>query len=99
MPFYKEGTSFERFIDWFREPESAARSLPRTTRASSGSSPATPCAAMGLLEPSTKQDVVHGSEYQLFGWLQNVGLALYPERTEVEPMRLDHGGADILVVE
>ena len=43
--------------------------------------------------------VVHGSENQLFGWLQNVGRASYPERTAVKPMRVDHGAAYILVAE
>ena len=66
------------FIGRFREPEPAGRSLPRTTEASSGPSPATPCPATDLPERSTKLAVVHGSENQLFGWLQNVGWASYP---------------------
>ena len=91
--------SFELFIGRFREPEPAGRSLPRTTQASSGPCPATPCPAAGLPERSTKIAVVHGSENQLFSRLQNVGWASYPEWTTVEHMRVDHGGAHILVPE
>ena len=85
-------------IGQFREPKPTGRSLPRTTEASSGPCPATPCPATARPERSTKLAVVHGSENQLFGWLQNVGQASYPERTAVKPMCVDHCGAYILVV-
>jgi len=91
--------SSELFIGRFREPEPVGRSLPRTTGASRGPCPATSCPAMVLPERSTKIVVVHGSENQLFVWLQNVGWASYPERTAVKHMRVDHGGAHILVAE
>jgi hypothetical protein len=67
--------------------------------ASSGPCPATSCPAAGLAGRSTKIAVVHGSENQLFGWLQNVGWASYRELTKVKHMRVDHGGAHILVAE
>ena len=60
--------------------------------ASSGPCPATLCPATGLPERSTKLAVVHGSENQLFGGLQNVGWASYPKRTTFEHMSVDHGG-------
>jgi hypothetical protein len=85
--------SAELFIGRFREPQPAARSLPRTTEASSGPCPATPCPATVCPERSTKLTVVHGSENQLFGRLQNVGWSSYPERTAVKHRRVDHGGA------
>jgi hypothetical protein len=96
---YALGRSFELFIGRFREPEPAGRSFPRTTEASSGPCPATPCPATDLPERSTRLAVVHGSENQLFGRLQNVRWASYLERTTVEHMRVDHGGAHILVPE
>jgi hypothetical protein len=68
--------SFQHFIGWFREPEPTGRSLPRTTGGSSGPSLATPCAATVLPELLTKVAVVHESENQLFGRLQNVGRGL-----------------------
>jgi len=67
--------------------------------ASSGPCAATPCPATDLPERSTKLAVVDGSENQLFGRLQNVGWASYPQRTAVKHMRIDHGGAHILVAE
>jgi len=60
--------------------------------ASSGPCPATLCPATGLPERSTKLAVVHESENQLFGGLQNVGWASYPKRTTIEHRRVDHGG-------
>ena len=87
------------FIGRFREQEPAGRSLPRTTEASSGPCAPTPCPATDLPERSTKLAVVHGSENQLYGRLQNVGWASYPEWTAVEHMRVDHGCAHILVAE
>ena len=87
------------FIRRFREPEPAGRSLPRTTEVSNGPCPATPCPATGSPERYTKLAVVHGSENQLVGRLQNVGWASHPERTAVKHMRVDRGGAPILVAE
>ena len=94
-----EGLAGKLFIGRFREPEPAGRFLPRTTVASSGPCPATLCPATSLPERSTKLAVVHGSENQLFGGLQNVGWASYPKRTTVEHRGVDHGGAHILVAE
>jgi hypothetical protein len=84
--------SLQLFIEQFREPEPAGRFLLRTTGASSGPCPATLCPATGLPERSIKLAVVHGSENQLFGGLQNVGWASYPKRTTVEHRRVDPGG-------
>jgi hypothetical protein len=85
--------SFQLFIGRFREPEPAGRSLPRTTEASSGPCPTTPCPATDLPERSTNLAVVHGSENQLFGWLQNGGWASYPERAAVKHMLWSAGPA------
>ena len=51
----------------------------------------------GHPERYTNLAVVHGSENQLVGRLQNVGRALYPERTAVKHRRVVHGGAPIRV--
>lgn len=88
-----------RFTGWFQEPEPASRPLPRTTDASSGPSPATPCTATGLPELSSRIDVVNGTENKLLAQLQNAGRAFYPELAGVETMRIDYGGAHTLVAE
>ena len=43
--------------------------------------------------------LVHGSENHLFEWLRKVCRAALPEGATVEHMRVDHGGACILVTE
>jgi len=70
------GWAIQRFIGWFPEPEPAGRLVPRTTGESSGPSLATPCAATVHPELPTMVAVVHGSENQLFGQLQDVGRGL-----------------------
>ena len=91
--------SFELFIGLFLEPGSPDRVLPKTTDASSGPSSEIPRHATNLPERLPKIAVVHGSKNQLFAMLQSVGWASSPERTAVEHMRVDHGGAHILVAE
>ena len=55
--------------------------------------------AWGLSEHPPKIAVVHGSENQLFRWLQSVRGAAYTVRASIKDMGIDHGGTDVLVAQ
>ncbi len=57
--------------------------VPRTTEASSGPWPATPCPATDRPERYTKLAVIHGSENQLLSLLQSVCKASCPVGTSI----------------
>jgi hypothetical protein len=91
--------SAQLFIGRFREPRPPGRAVPRTIDASSGPYPEIPCPTTSLPDRPPKISVVHWSENRLFDMLQSISWASYPDRTAVENMRVDHGGAHILVAE
>jgi len=54
-----------------------------------------PC--IGSFGAVVQAAVVHGSENQLFGYLQNVRRAADPDGASIENVGIDHGGRHVLV--